>query len=209
MRHRDYLEGLAELHRVADEAERRALWRQSLADLAAAVADTRRAVPLEGLDPTGLLASVQQAFATGLVDDVEFLSPAAANAALYELAAALPPCELKRELGRRVLRGLTRGDAETFVAVATQLAVSSSHRALASRAARARVALSLDLPLGMASRADGLALALISRRELAREWLTLPSQGALPSRVLASRLLERAAREAARRHAAGDDAGVR
>ena len=156
-----------------------------MATLAAAVGDHRRSVPLEGYDPDGLLASVQVALDTALIDDVAWLSPPAAAAALYELAAALPQSDAKREIGRRVLQRLRRGDAATFVALATQLALGS-RRALSGAAIRARVALSLDLPIGSGARADGLALALISRKEVSREWLSIPSTGSLPSRRLAA-----------------------
>jgi hypothetical protein len=201
---REYLDGLAQLHRAVDPDERRALWRQSMATLAALAADQQR-VPLEGLDPTELLASVRVAVGIGLLDDLGFLSPAAAASALYELATVLPASDEKRELGRRVAEQLHRGDAATFVALATQLAVAS-RRALSGRAVRARVALALELPIGTGTRADALALALVSRRELAQEWLVAPASGSLPSRRLAARLLERAARETARRCAMGDDA---
>ena len=73
---------------------------------------------------------------------------------------------------------------------------------------RARVGLSLVLPIGTGAPADALALALISRRELAQRWLVEPSVGSLPARRMAARLLERAAREAARRAAQGDDGGL-
>ncbi len=200
---REYLDGLARLHPIADPDERRATWRQSIATLAAEAAE-QRPVPLEGLDPSEILASVRVAIADGLVDDLDFISPAASAAALYELAAVLPMGEERRELGRRVARRLHQGDASTFVALATQLALGSK-RALSGAAVRARVALALDLPIGGGVRADGLALALISRRDLALEWLGAPSTGSLPQRRLAARLLERAAREAARRCAGGDD----
>ncbi|MEM9073294.1 MAG: serine/threonine-protein kinase [Myxococcota bacterium] len=208
MRERDYLDGLVRLHKLADPEEQKAAWRQSVATLAAAVADHRRSVPLEGLDPEELLRSMEGALATKLVDDVEWLSAPAAAAAIYEIAAALPSSEVKRDLGRRVLKRLRRGDAATFVALATQLALGA-RRALTGASIRARVALSLDLPIGLGARADGLALALISRRDSAREWLTNPSSGSLPSRRLAARLLERAAREAAQRAIEGDTAAVR
>ncbi len=200
---REYLDGLSRLHQLGNADERRATWRQSMATLAAEAAE-QRPVPLEGLDPDAVLASTRVAIANGLVDDLDFLSPAASAAALYELAAVLPMGEERRELGRRVARRLHQGDASTFVALATQLALGSK-RALSGAAVRARVALALDLPIGSGVRADALALALISRRDLANEWLVVPSTGALPSRRLAARLLERAAREAARRCAGGDD----
>jgi hypothetical protein len=201
---REYLDGLARLHRATDADERRALWRQSIATLAAEAMD-QRPVPLEGLDPAEILASVRSARRDGLLDDLGFLSSAHASAALYELATVLPAGDEKRELGRRIAERLHQGDAGTFVALATQLAIVS-RRALSGPAIRARVALSLELPIGSGTRADALALALVSQRDLAQEWLVIPSTGSLPSRRLAARLLERAAREAARRCAAGDDA---
>ena len=164
-------------------------------------------MPLEGFDPNALLQSVQIAVAEGLVDKLDWLSPPAAAAALYEVAAALPTSGIKRELGRMVLQRLRRGDAETFVAVATQLALGSQ-RALSGRSIRARVALALSLPIGSVNNVDALALALISRQDTSRDWLQNPATGALPSRRLAARLLERAAREAARRAAEGDDTGI-
>ena len=200
---RGYLDGLARLHLATSHDELRGLWRQSMATLAAQASENRP-VPLEGLDPEALLQSVRRAIATGLIDDLDFLSPAASASGLYELAAVLPMGEERREIGRRVAKRLHQGDAATFVALATQLALGS-RRALSGNAVRARVALALDLPIGTGTRADALALALISRRELAHEWLIGPSTGSLPSRRLAARLIERAAREAARRCRSGDD----
>lgn len=203
------LDALTSLHVVDDAESRRALWRSSLASLASSLLDERTAAPLEGVDTEQLVASVQVALADRLLDDVDFLSPEAAGAALYELAAALPSGELKRELGRRTVQRLRSGDAKTFVGLAAQLALSGSKKALSGPSIRGRVVLALDLPLGIGTRADALALALISRREMSREWLTAPSMGSLPSRRLAARLLERASREAARRAQRGDDSGVR
>ena len=179
-----------------------------MATLARAVVDERRPVPLEGLDPDALLKSMRIAAKSGFIERLDWLSRASAAAALYEIAAALPPSAIKRRLGRMVLQRLREGDAETFVSVATQLALGSQ-RALSGRSMRARVALALSLPIGTVRNVDALALALISRKELSREWLREPATGSLPSRRLAARLLERAAREAARRAAEGDDTGVR
>lgn len=204
----DRLEGLTVLHQLTSPEQREAAWRQGMATLARAVVDERHPVPLEGLDPDALLQSMSVAVESALVERLDWLSGPAAAAALYELAAALPSSPIKRELGRMVLQRLRRGDAATFVAVATQLALSSQ-RALSGRSMQARVALALSLPIGMVSNVDGLALALISRRELSRDWLGTPATGSLPSRRLAARLLERAAREAARRAMEGDDTGVR
>jgi hypothetical protein len=203
----DYLAGLAQLHTRESLDDRRSLWRQGLASLAAAAAD-QQPTPLEGLATDQLLLSVRTALGAGLVEDLSFLSRPVATAALFELAGALPTSQEKRELGRRVLVELNEGDASTFVTLATALALSSP-RALGGAQIRARVALSLRLPLTTGAHVDGLALALVSRPELERGWLTAHSMGALPSRRLAGRLLERAAREAARRAKEGDDSGVR
>lgn len=203
---REHLDGIARLHRIAEDDERRAVFRQSMATLAAAASELRP-VPLEGVEPGALRDSARVALGSGLFEDLGWLAPAHAAAALYELAAALPAGEEKRELGRRVLRALHGGNAATFTLVATQLACGS-RRGLSGSAIRARVALALDLPIGTGIRADPLALALIARRDLAEEWLIAPSSGSLPSRRLASRLLERAAREAARRAGAGDEGAL-
>ena len=205
---RDRLTGLTLLHRLGAAEEQDAAWRQSIATLARAVVDERQPVPLEGLDPDALLQSMQVAVDRGLVDRLDWLSPPAAAAALYEVAAALPASPVKRLLGRMVLQRLRLGDAPTFVSLATQLALGSQ-RALSGRSMRARVALALNLPIGSVANVDALALALISRQDLSREWLKEPAIGSLPSRRLAARLLERAAREAARRATEGDDSGIR
>jgi eukaryotic-like serine/threonine-protein kinase len=203
----DYLGGLSQLHQLTSADERRAVWRQGVAALASAAAD-QQPTPLEGTPAEALLASVRVALAMGLCDEMDWLSKPVAASALFELASALPAGREKRELGRRVLQTLHEGDASTFVTLAQALALGS-RRALAGGPVRARVALSLRLPIATGASADGLALALLSRPELEREWLSGPSTGALPSRRLAARLLERAAREAARRAEEGDDAGVR
>ena len=203
----DYLAGLAQIHTRESVDERRSLWRQGLASLAAAAAD-QQPTPLEGLATDQLLASTRCALGAGLVDDLSFLSRPDAAAALFELAGALPGSPEKRELGRRVLVALHEGDAATFVTLATALALSSP-RALGGAQIRARVALSLRLPLSTVAHVDGLALALVSRPELERDWLSAHSIGALPARRLAAQLLERAAREAVRRAKEGDDSGLR
>lgn len=204
--HRDYLGGLTRIHLLESVEDQRGTWRQSMATLALAVADNK-GVPLEGFPPEALAAGIRAAFNSNLIDDLDWLSPAAASAALYEIAAALPDGFERRELGRRVLQRMRQGDAGTFVSVATLLA-QGSPRALSGPHIRARVALSLDLPFGLGAQVDALALALISRRDLQLEWLVAPSIGSLPSRRLAARLLERAAREAARRATSGDETGV-
>jgi hypothetical protein len=120
----DYLAGLAQIHTRESLDERRSLWRQGMASLAAAATD-QQPTPLEGMATEQLLVSVRVALSAGLVDDLSFLSKPVAAAALFELAGALPPSPEKRDLGRRVLVALHEGDAATFVTLATALALSS------------------------------------------------------------------------------------
>src|SRR5882724_2661380 len=202
----DYLTGLAQLHELTSDEDRRTVWRQGLAALAS-VASVQPA-PLEGLDPDGLVASARVALLTGLVDDIGFLSRPVAATALFELAAALPPGLEKSDLGRRISTALQSGDGPTFVAVTRALALSVP-RALAEPLVEARVALALQLPLGGDPGVDALALALISHAELEQTWLTAPSTGSLAARRLAARLLERAACEVARKEREGNPVGAR
>jgi hypothetical protein len=201
-----YASGLLELHNLSG-AERRASWRQSLAMLAR-VATEDGPGPLEGLHPNALALGVRAALQSGLVDDLDWLAPAAAGVALYELASALPVGPEQRELGRRALARLFAADARTFVTMARRMALGGG-RGLTSTGTRARIALVVELPIALEIPDGPLALALASRRNLAREWIGDPSTGSLPSRRLAARLIERAASEAARRAGQGDDHSLR
>ncbi len=202
-----YVSGLLDLHKLRDANERRATWRQSMAALARATADEGVA-PLDGIHPEALLLGVKAALASGLADDLDWLAPSAAGAALYELASALPLGPEQREIGRRVMARLIAGNAEVFVVLATRMALGAG-KGLGQPPTRSRVALVTEIPLTVGIADGPLALALTSRRELAREWIALNSVGSLPARRLAARLIERAAREAARRAAGGDDHAVR
>ena len=202
----DYLTGLAQLHELTNDEDRRAVWRQGLAALAS-VASVRPA-PLEGLDPEALVASTRLALMTGLVDDLAFLSKPVAAAALFELAAALPAGVEKSDLGRRIATALQSGDGATFASVTRALALSVP-RALADPIVEARVALALQLPLGGDPGVDALALALISHADLEQAWLSAPSMGSLAARRLSARLLERAACEVARKEREGNPVGAR
>jgi hypothetical protein len=186
--------------------ELRVAFRRGFANLAAKSAG--RPLPLEGLDPEQLLASVRTIFTNGLLDDLSWLSPPNGATVLYELAAALPSSEERNLLNQMVVERLANADAATFVSLAIALA-QSSRTGFTSARMRSRVSLVLSLPMGAGMNVDALALALILQPDLAREWVKKPSEGSLPSRRLAARLLERAAREAARRWAYRDDAGVR
>ncbi|HUS66099.1 MAG TPA: hypothetical protein VMZ28_16215, partial [Kofleriaceae bacterium] len=199
-----YLEALAGLHLLPDRQERTMAWRQGLAALAA-LSPEREPAPLEGIPGSLLLASVRAAAGAGLLEDVGFLAPSLAGRALFELASALPASPEKRELGRAVLRRLREGDRATFVALAGALALSGGR--FLDGPTRTRVVLALQGAQPDAG-VDALALAILSRRDLEREWIALPSTGALPARRLTARLLERAARAAARRLAGGDDGGL-
>jgi hypothetical protein len=202
-----YASGLLELHKVTDVAERRASWRQSMAAMARAGNEDGPG-PLEGLHPEALVAGVRAALQSGLVDDLDWLASAAAGSALYELASALPVGPEQRELGRRVLARLVAADAATFAAIARRMALGAG-KGFASPAIRARVALVTELPIALGIDDGPLALAIASRRDLARDWIATPSTGSLPSRRLAARLLERAARESAKKAALGDDHSLR
>ncbi|MBX3207838.1 MAG: serine/threonine protein kinase [Labilithrix sp.] len=164
--------------------------------------------PLEGLHPDVLLKGVSAALHDGLADDLDWLSPQAAGVALYTLAAALPVGVEQRELGRRVLARMIAGDAETFTAIATSMAQSAG-KGLGSPNVRARIALVAELPLAHAIADGPLALALVSRREFQRDWVSVPSTRSLPARRLVAKILERAAREAARRAQMGDTHALR
>lgn len=207
MRHEHDGGELSQLHHWAKPQERVTAWRRGMANLAAAAAE-QRPVPLEGVNPQNLLRSVKVAIRDGLIEDLNFLSPAAASAALYELASAVPISPERKELGKIVFSRMVSGNAPTFVSLATSLAVGS-RRGFDVAHLRSRVNLCLSMPVGTISRADALSLALVSRPELQRDWLIAPSTGSLPSRRLAARLLERAAREAARRVERGDDGGLK
>jgi eukaryotic-like serine/threonine-protein kinase len=198
---------LLDVPTVDNDDERRSIWRQGLATLAR-IALEQQPVPLEGLDPLLLLESVRAAFTHDLLQDLSWLSPPGAAAAVYELASAIPVGPERRKLGREVLTRLYEGDAETFVVLATSLAAESK-RTLTGVPIRARLALALSLPLGSGVHADALALALLTRADLRREWLIEPASGSLTSRHLAARLLERAARDCARRAAQGDTGALR
>jgi hypothetical protein len=178
-----------------------------MAALARAAADDGPG-PLEGLQPGALLLGIRAVLQAGLADDLDWLTPSAAGPALYELASALPLGPERREIGRRVLSRLLDGNAETFVAIATRMARTTG-KGLSSPGVRARIALVTELPFSVGVADGSLAMALASRRELAREWIEIPSTGSLPSRRLAARLLERAAREAARRASQGDPHALR
>lgn len=202
-----YLNSFTELPKVGSDEERRSLWRQSMATLARAALE-QQPVPLEGIDPRLLLEAVRTALRHDLLKDLGWLSPPAAASAVYELAAAIPIGDERRQLGREVLTRMIAGDAATFVAIATSLA-AESRKTLTGAPIRARIALAIELPIGVDVPADGLALKLISRPDLRREWLSDPATGSLPSRRLAARVLERAACESARRVAQGDSGSLR
>jgi hypothetical protein len=199
----DYLEGLLDLPGYAERPTRRAVFRQSAAALALA-ASVDGPSPLDGIRPEALLRSVRVAIADGLLDDLSWLAASAAAVVVYEIAAALPLGPERRDLGRRVLGQLYEGNAATFTAVATRMA-SGSARGLGGAGVRARVTIAMALPSSVHIPVDSLALALASRRELARDWIAAPSMGSLTERRLAGRVIERAAREAVRRAMQGDD----
>lgn len=195
------LEAFLELPEIREAGARRAAFRQSIATLSRA-GTTFGPSPLDGVPPQTLARAVAVAIKSGLFDDLEWLSPEALAVALYELANALPNGPEKRDVGRRVLSLLTEGTARVFVAIATRMA-RSSRKGLVGPAVRARV--SLVFSASALLDVGPLAFAMVSRRELSREWIVNASTGPLPARRLAARILERAALSAARRALEGDD----
>lgn len=163
--------------------------------------------PLEGIRPEVLVRGIGAALEAGLADDLDWLDAGAAGAALYQIAAALPPGTEQREVGRRVLARLLQAKSDAFAVMATQMARAGG-KLLLSPAVFARVALLVELPIALELRDGPLAFAIASRRNLAREYVIGPSTRSLPERRLAARLLERAARDALRRAQLGDRAGL-
>ncbi len=137
-----FLEGLLSLDRY-ERADRRAVFRQSVASIALAAPGQ---APLEGCDEAALVRSMRVALADGLFEDLGWLAAPAAGVALYEIAGALPLGVERRDLGRIVLEELYEGDAATFVSIATRMALGGAARALSGAGIRARVALALGLP---------------------------------------------------------------
>ncbi len=203
---RSYLAAFASLHALSDADERRRVARQGLAALAQ-IAE-REPAPLEGIAPEALLLSVRAALGDGVLAELEWMSPAASAIAMFELAQALPAGPERRELGRRVLLRLRDADRESFVRLLVALA-RSAPKLVASDSLRARTEVVLSAPLTGAAGAIGeLALGLCAQPVLAASWIEEPAMGSLPARRLAARILAHGAREALRRHDAGDRGGV-
>jgi len=148
-----------------------------------------------------------------MLGELEWLSPTGAAVALFELAQALPAGPERRDLGRRVLVRLRDADRDTFVRLLISLA-RSSPKLLAQPAGgtadalRARTEVVLASPLTAPGAVGELALALLAQPVLAQSWVEAPATGSLPSRRFAARILAHGAREAVRRHDAGDRGGV-
>jgi hypothetical protein len=202
-----FLNRLLELPRIQDPEVRRGAFRQTIAALGLAESAVGP-MALAGVDPKALRRSIQTVAADGLLDDLDFIAPAAGAVALYQIASALPLGAERRIIGRKVLTYLYKGNAETFACLAASMALGST-RPLEGAGIRARVALAICLRGNADSAVDRLALAIITRRELAAQWVNTAATGSLPDRRLAGRLLERAAREAARRATAGDSHPLR
>ncbi len=163
---------------------------------------------LAGVDPNALARSVQAAAADKLLENLDFIAPAAGAVALYQIAGALPLGAERRAIGRKVLAYLYRGNASTFASLAAKMAMGST-RPLSGAGVHARLALCLHIRGAADAAVDRLSLAIASRRELASGWLSAAATGSLPDRRLAAKLLERAAREATRRATSGDGHSLR
>lgn len=197
-----FLARLLELPRVDEPSVRRGIWRQSIAALGLADAG---GIPmaLAGVDPRALNRTIYAVLGDGLLDEMDFIAPSAGAVALYQIASALPLGEERRAIGRQVLAHLYRGDATTFASLAARMALAST-RPLHGAGIRARVSLCTFLRGSAEVAVDRMALAFVTRRELARRWICANATGSLPDRRLAALLFERAAREAVRRAVGGD-----
>ncbi|HEV7555319.1 MAG TPA: protein kinase, partial [Kofleriaceae bacterium] len=208
---RTYLAAFAALPTIGDPDERRRVARQGLAMLVQ-IAE-REPAPLEGLAADQLLAAVRIVLSDGTFGELDWLSPTGAAVALFELAQALPAGPERRDLGRRVLVRLRDADRDTFVRLLISLA-RSSPKLLAQPAGgtadalRARTEVVLASPLTAPGAVGELALALLAQPVLAQSWVEAPATGSLPGRRFAARILAHGAREAVRRHDAGDRGGV-
>ena len=202
---RTHLAAFANVHALADVDERRRVARQGLA-LLAQIAE-REPAPLEGIASDQLVLAVRTALTDGVLGDLDWLSPAAAAVALFELAQALPSGPERRELGRRVLTRLRDADRNTFVRVLIALA-RSSPKVVASEGLRARLEVVLSAPLTAPGAIGELAIGLLAQPQLAQSWVEAPATGSLPGRRLAARILAHGAREAVRRLDGGDRGGV-
>lgn len=177
-----------------DEKQQAAGFRQALTALAQAVSSLGPPV-LDGVDASALEAAAQLAIGGGLTQDLSFIDPGSAAVALYELSSALPAGQTRRDLRRTMFSLLYRGNASAFVPVATRIALGSAGP-LATPTLKARLALSLQLPLGSSVNVGPLALALVTRSATHQHWAGELSTGALAARKTAALLYEHAARQA-------------
>src|ERR1700689_4026857 len=175
---RSYLAAFASLHAIEDADERLRVARQGLATLAQR--GGREPAPLEGIASDQLLLSVRVALGDGVLADLDWLSPAAAAVALFELAQALPAGAERRELGRRVLTRLRDADRDTFVRLLIALA-RSSPKIVASEGLRARLEVVLSAPLTAPGAIGELAIGLLAQPSLAQIWVEAPAMGSLPA----------------------------
>ncbi|HTM45140.1 MAG TPA: serine/threonine-protein kinase [Polyangiaceae bacterium] len=197
------IEAIVTLPRLSDADERRARWRQVITALGQDIA-IDGPPPLDGLHPDHLCDAARVALSSGLVDDLDWISGGAAVVALYELTSAMPAgSDERREFARRAFNRLYGGNAETFAAGATRMALGAA-RQFDATTLRARVSLLFALPMDSSVNADPLALNLIARQDQFERWVVSSATGPLPARRLAATLLERGAREAVRRAAQGD-----
>lgn len=197
------IEAIVTLPRLTEADERRARWRQVITALGQDSA-IDGPPPLDGLHPEHLCDAARVALSSGLVDDLDWISGGAAVVALYELTSAMPQgADERREFARRVFTRLYGGNAETFAAGATRMALGAA-RQFEAATLRARISLLFALHTDSTVNTDPLALNLLARNDQFQRWVMDPATGPLPARRLAATLLERAAREAVRRHAQGD-----
>src|SRR5207237_296258 len=76
-----------------------------------------------GVAPTARGRSMHTVWAAGLLEDRDFIAPAAAASALHQIAGALPLGGERRAIGRKVLNYLYNGNADTFASLAARMAM--------------------------------------------------------------------------------------
>src|SRR3569833_2504564 len=169
---RQHLAAFARLHELGDLAERRRAARQGLAMLAQ-IAE-REPAPREGLDANQLLLAVRAMLTDGVLGELDWLSPAAAAVAMFELGQAVPAGAERRELGRRVLTRLRDADRDTFVRLLVALA-RSSPKVIAGDALRARLEVVLSAPLTAPGANSKHAHSQHTQPSLAQSWVEVPA----------------------------------
>src|SRR3569832_2281303 len=155
---RQHLAAFARLHELGALAERRRAARQGLAMLAQ-IAE-REPAPLEGLDANQLLLAVRAMLTDGVLGELDWLSPAAAAVAMFELGNAATNTEVRRAsaaAGAALERG---GQAQRWAPLLVERAAKEPG------VTRGTILGIAGLAIVAPASADALATALVVRQPL-------------------------------------------